>query len=286
MFELLYFLPKNLISYLFGLLSMMPLPISVREPLYTWYGKRYHVEMTEVELPLAEYHSLQAFFTRNLKPGSRTIGQGVVSPVDGSVEQTGELNGGVLIQAKGKQYSLAQLLQSNELAARFSGGSYATLYLAPGDYHHIHSPVDGEISTSVYVPGALWPVNEWSVETIDNLFVKNERVITIIESAKGAFALVKVGATNVGSIRTTYNDFRGNPFSQIIGPAPSVLHQSYAPTLPVQKGSRIGSFFLGSTVVLLSETRELVSIPSGKIRYGQSLFENLANKSAGVVHGG
>lgn len=272
MLNILYVLPKSILSYLFGLLAVIPIPMPLRESFYGWYAQRYGVAVEEASRPLHEYKSLQDFFTRDLKEGIRPVGEGLVSPVDGRVVQVGTLSSGELLQAKGKSYTLADLLQSKDLEKKFIGGSYATIYLAPGDYHHIHSPINGMIKASLYVPGELWPVNDWSVERIERLFTRNERITTYIESSPGSVALVKVGATNVGSIRTEYNDFRGNPFSHLWGVAPTVVHQQFEPKIEVMKGQRVGSFYLGSTVILLSEQLGLEQLSLGRVKMGQSLL--------------
>ena len=272
MLKILYILPKRLISFLFGLIAVIPLPVAIREPVYGWYARRYGVVVEEADKSLKEYPSLQEFFTRDLRPGLRLIGPGVVSPVDGKIVEFGAIDSGTLIQAKSKRYTLGGLLKSSELAKRFASGSYVTLYLAPGDYHHIHAPVAGKISFSTYIPGTLWPVNEESVENVDDLFTKNERITTVIESDYGAFAVVKVGATNVGSIRTSYNEFRANPGHYLFGFRPSIVHKAYEPGIQVEKGERIGSFFLGSTVILISEdVTMLEQLTAGQIQLGKTL---------------
>ena len=146
MLKLLAILPKNLISWCFGKLAQIQLPDSLRMPLLRWYSERYGANIAEAELKLEAYQSLSAFFSRNLKPGLRPIADRIVSPVDGRLVRTEAIRAEQFIQAKGISYPLAELLASGDYAEKFREGSFATLYLAPGDYHKIHSPCDGHIA--------------------------------------------------------------------------------------------------------------------------------------------
>ena len=287
--HLLRFLPKNLLSAVFGRFAALELPAVLNVSLLTWYAKRYRVNLEEAEKPLNEYPSLLKFFTRNLRSGIRPIGEGVVSPVDGRISELGPIRNGELVQAKGIFYSLDQLLGSADLAARYREGYFLTIYLAPGDYHHIHSPVDGDIGEFVALPGTLWPVNEGSVCQIPKLFCENERLISFVESRDfGTVAVVKVGATNVGSIRLTYDSFVTNRspatrtfsalWSKVLGrkvpPGPGVFHQVYREKKEVKKGERIATFELGSTVILLFEAGKFsphADCRRGVIRLGNQL---------------
>jgi phosphatidylserine decarboxylase len=214
---------------------------------------------------------LGEFFTRPLKEGSRPVGDGVVSPVDGVVIEHGPIEEGRLLQVKGRTYSVHRLLTQAVDSERYRDGYFATIYLAPHNYHRIHSPVDGEVREAVLVPGTLWPVNSWSVNNIDGLFTVNERVITQIATSTGEVSVVAVGAFNVGSISVTFDpELRSNSHVR------SITRRCYSPARAVKKGEHIGTFHLGSTVVLLFDRQTvaagaLVGIERGEVRMGQSL---------------
>ena len=273
MYALLRCLPRNLLSHVTGRLASCPLPQPVRNSLIHWFCRRYRVKTEEAARPVAEYRSLKAFFIRDLKPGVRPLGEGLVSPVDGRLSQAGVIEQGTLVQVKGKEYDVQSLLADPVLAERFANGFYLTFYLAPGDYHHIHAPAAGVITGASLVPGDLWPVNDWSVSHIDRLFCRNERVISVLDTEDyGTIAVVKVGATNVGSVRLAYAPLTGNQAPWLFRSGKAVVRQEFEPPIRVEKGERIGTFELGSTVLLLLEPgRFSGSCPEGPVRMGMSL---------------
>ena len=245
--RLLRFLPKNLISRWFGRIARCEWPRWWVLRLNRFWAAHFCVDLAEAARPLSEYASLMAFFTRELKQGVRPIAAGnelLVNPVDGRLGAYGKIEGEQLLQAKGMRYSLAALLGSEQAARPFQNGHFMTLYLSPRDYHRIHSPVTGEIRQSLYEPGTLWPVNPPAVARIPALFAVNERVTCWIDSWHGPLALVMVGATNVGSIRLAYHDFVTNR-----GAERAVLE--HRPHIHVEAGDPVGTFELGSTVLLL-----------------------------------
>jgi len=267
MYSLLYFVPKNLLSHLFGRLASVRLPRFAAAWVNKTYARIYGVDLSEAEYPPEHYPSLQAFFTRNLKAGLRPIGEGIVAPVDGDLTSAGEIENELLIQAKGRFYTLGRLLGDDASAAYFRGGFFYTFYLAPKDYHHIHAPVDGEVESCRYIPGKLWPVNSWSVPRIEELFAVNERIVSIIKTPSGRVAVVKVGATNVGSISLSFDKHRSNNFVRAVSFAPQPKSIPLKLPVKVSRGERIASFNLGSTVILLLERPGFV--PVEPIRYGQ-----------------
>ena len=172
---------------------------------------------------------------------------------------------------KGREYSVAGLLGNDELAARFAQGQVWNFYLSPQDAHHIFSPVDGKIVKSVHVPGKLWPVNDWAISAVDGLFVVNERVITFIETEHGMVAVVMVGATNVGRIALSYAPIETNRAPWKKHPQKSLVH---SPPVSLSRGEKIGTFKMGSTVVLVFEKRLFDVTKTGtqvKVAYGSSL---------------
>ncbi len=164
--------------------------------------------MTEAVQPDPfRYASFNEFFTRALKPDVRALASGpreIACPVDGAISEAGKIDGASLLQAKGRHYTLDELLASRAWAKHFEGGSFATIYLAPFNYHRVHMPLDGRLRETVYVPGRLFSVNAATASLVPRLFARNERVLTWFDTAFGEFALILVGALNVGSIATVW----------------------------------------------------------------------------------
>jgi len=214
-----------------------------------FFAAYYQINLKEAEKDIYDYKTIGDFFTRRLKPGVRPIKGQWVHPVDAEIRDFGRISDGKLLQVKGKYYSVEDLL-CNDIAAIFKDGFFITYYLCPTDYHRIHSACGGEIFMSQHIPGKLWPVNDWSVNTIENLFAVNERVISYIKTSDGIVASVKVGATNVGKISLAYNDeIISNQWS-----SGGKLLQHY-PTIAISSGQDLGCFHMGSTVVLLLEKK-------------------------------
>lgn len=268
---LLKFLPKRTMSRAFGNLTRAKLPASAHRAAIRSFANRYRVDVAEAEKPLDEYRTFGEFFTRRLKPGTRPIAPGddvPVSPVDGTVSQAGVGEAGLLVQAKGRTYTLAALLDDEEEAKRFAGGIYLTLYLSPRDYHRIHAPLGGRILGWGHVPGQLWPVNRPSVAGVPDLFAVNERLITYLETPLGHVALVAVGATMVGRIRASYDDI----VTQIGRTGRRVR---YDHPREVGKGDELGMFEMGSTVILLFEPHRVALdgrlAPEVSVRVGEPI---------------
>lgn len=226
---LLTLLPKRALSCVCGWLCSTPLPRAVRVRLFRWFARRYGANLDEVALELGQYRSLQAFFRRALRPGSRPVAaQTLVWPCDGRIVTTGAITAGRIEQVKGNTYALADLVGDDELAKALDGGSQATIYLAPGDYHRVHAPFAATIAHVRALPGTLFPVNPPAVRSIDNLFARNSRHVFRCRLPNGlAAAVVMVGAYNVG----------GTTVTRVAG--------------DVAAGDEIGQFGFGSTVVVL-----------------------------------
>lgn len=270
MYSLLRYVPKNYASYFIGKLVHTPLS----KPFLRWFARTYQIDIDAAERPIDEYQSIGHFFTRNLKEGLRPIEGDLVSPVDGVLRNYGVITGGLLEQVKGRDYSVGSFLGSDELGRQFDGGIFFNLYLSPQDYHHVHSPVTGEVTRAVHVPGKLWPVNDWSMSNVENLFCVNERILTLVRTPNyGDVAVVMVGATNVGKMSVTYDAFISNNLRT----AKPEVH-TYDPGRAIKAGDRLGTFHMGSTVVLLFERGklDLASVPlhqPQKVRYGQTLVK-------------
>jgi phosphatidylserine decarboxylase len=236
------------------------------------FMRLYTVEMTEAlqQEPL-RYGSFNEFFTRALRPDARPIAaarDAIACPVDGTVSEAGRIERDKLLQAKGHTYTLSELLAQQPWAHRFVGGSFATIYLAPYNYHRIHMPARGELESTVYVPGRLFSVNMITAQLVPRLFARNERILTLFKGEFGHFALIMVGALNVGSMATVWaGDMM--PAAQrrvtVLPPRHVVL----------EKGAEMGRFNMGSTVILLFEANHAHFEPeiraAAMVKLGQSL---------------
>ena len=234
---------------------------------------RYGVDMAEAADPRVEaYASFNEFFTRALKAGARPLASArFLCPVDGAISQLGAIDGDRIFQAKGHHYTTRALVGGDAtLAAHFAGGSFATLYLSPKDYHRIHMPCAGALRRMIHVPGDLFSVNPVTARGVPGLFARNERVVCEFDTATGPFVLVLVGATIVGSMATVWHGVV-NP------PRPGKIREwTYAPgKVVLEHGAEMGRFLLGSTVVLLFP-RDVIAfnpawVPGGAIRMGQAM---------------
>jgi phosphatidylserine decarboxylase len=259
-------LPKNILSRWAGWLATKRLPTPFLMFLLKNFVKVFKVNMNESQYPLESFPTFNDFFTRPLKPGLRPIAGDadiVVSPVDGIIGPFGNIKDGRLIQAKGLDYSLAQLLDDPEKSRFFQNGQFITIYLAPYHYHRIHAMVGGKISKGAYIPGALWTVSPIGVNYVKNLFAINERLNTYIDTPKGPCVLIKVGATVVGKIKVKYSSVESN--------LANAQRQEIRLENPykVEKGDEVGRFELGSTVICIFPPQ---SIQWENIRSGQDIF--------------
>jgi phosphatidylserine decarboxylase len=241
------------------------------------FVRLYPVDVSEAERPVPDgYACFNDFFTRGLQPGARPIdpaAASVVSPADGTIQQIGRLHGGDLLQVKGSPFGAAELLGGEPgSAAPYRDGAFVTIYLAPWNYHRVHMPLDGRIVRMSHVPGELWSVNATTAARVPRLFTRNERLVCHCEAHWGPFAVVLVGALNVGSISTVWA-------GQVL-PRRSreVAHWDYPagqPGLTLGRGALLGQFNLGSTVVVLLPPRTVRwrdgLAPGDATRVGQTL---------------
>ena len=268
---ILYMAPLKLLSRLVGKVAGAKLPRFLLHFIIKMLIRVYKIDMSLFRLHVNEFTTLNEFFTRALKEGARTVDpapESVISPVDGTLLNFGEITEGRLMQAKGEGSSLDDLIDIPGFRKRFMGGTYVTIYLSPKDYHRIHSPLAGTIRGYSYIPGKLYPVNSYAVNNIERLFSRNERLITYIETEKTMFAVVKVGATNVGSIRVTYKEeIRTNARQPA---ASEVFMNGHL----IEKGEELGHFEFGSTVIVLFE-KDMVRLNSltqyQHVHYGEAL---------------
>ena len=247
-----YILPKRLLTYWSGLFASSK-QRWLKNRLIHWAIKHFKIDLSDAVIQNPEeYPSFNAFFTRALLPQARPIDasqQSIISPCDGIVSEQGFIEYGTLIQAKNQTYSVRALV--GDWGANYAnGGSYATIYLSPRDYHRVHMPVDGQLIESVYQPGELFSVNEQTVEHIPRVLARNERLIARFETAFGEILVVFVGALLVAGIEPVWH------------PSTSTLRAKgyrFKPKAPLffAKGDEIGQFHFGSTVIIL--------LPPGRI---------------------
>jgi phosphatidylserine decarboxylase len=287
----------------------VPIPRPLRRPVLGVAARVLGMDLSEARDPVTAFGSLDELFVRRLRAGARewpSRPDVAGSPVDGVVGAHGGIEAGELVQAKGRRYTVAELLDDAEQATRFEAGSYLTLYLAPRHYHRIHAPVGGSVAEARHIPGRLLPVNRPAVGRIDRLFPRNERLVVLMEPHDpglgpepaealldagaaepwreasagmaeapagrwlgGAVAVVAVGAFNVGRITTDFDEALATNRRRA-----QVETHRYDPPLALDRGEGLMAFHLGSTVVLLFERR--VEYAAGvehgaELRLGQPL---------------
>ncbi|HEX2492896.1 MAG TPA: archaetidylserine decarboxylase [Steroidobacter sp.] len=263
-----YVLPKHLLSRAVYRLARSESPL-IRRMLLRAFLNGYNVEMAEaVESDPYAYRSFNAFFTRALKPGVRPVEADpavIVSPVDGALSQCGDLKDDLLLQAKGRYYSLEELLaQDREAVAAYRGGSFACIYLAPFNYHRIHMPCAGTVRSNLYVPGELFSVNASTARAVPRVFARNERLICDFETPFGRMAVILVGALFVGSMETVHcGEINPPPRGR---KAPRLIDAGVGRAF--DKAEELGRFNMGSTVVLLFQ--------KDRIEWGRSLTPQAA----------
>ncbi len=250
--------PKGLYTRAIGWGARARLPRPLRGPAYRAFARWVGADLAEVELPLAEYPSLGSFFARRLVDGARPVASApsaVAAPCDGAVAAAGRADRGRLIQAKGRDYSLAALLVDRELAATLEGGTYVTFYLSPRDYHRVHAPVSGDVIGYDYVPGSLHPVNPLFANHVEGLFATNERVIIRLETDAGPVAVVMVAALGVGNVELAFahsvDDLPDSSETRHLRSARERRCVRFARPLAVKQGDELAAFHLGSTVILV-----------------------------------
>lgn len=252
---LLHFVPKNALSWLCGVAARIRWP----KPIAGWicgaFVKAFKIDMSESENSLENFQSIEGVFTRSLKPGSRPIEASLVSPADGFLASSNKIEADSIVQAKGINYSASELVFGESLAGREHDFAWqTTVYLAPHNYHRVHSCVSGKLLRSLYIPGELWPVNLPAVSYVPQLFTRNERLTFEIEAENGGrIFLVMVGALNVGRIASPYFDYISNNSKRQLGARPSA--QSFSPAKNIAAGSELGTFMLGSTVILIFDQK-------------------------------
>jgi len=270
--SLFYILPHHAISWLmFKLARIRWTPL--KNFIIRTYTDINPVKMHEaVEEDMFAYESLNAFFTRALKPECRPFDENEknwLCPVDGSVSQAQAIKDGRIFQAKGQEYSLLELVGGDKnLEKVFKDGQFATLYLSPRDYHRIHMPTTGTLKHMQYIPGRLFSVATFVVENIPRLFARNERCVCYFETDQGPMAMILVGAINVSAIETVWHGL-------ITSEAKKIKRFDYSDeNIVLNRGDEMGRFNLGSTVIVLATEEMRIDqnmTAEAEIKLGQCL---------------
>lgn len=273
-------LPHHAVSRGAGSIASSEVPW-LKNLLIRRFIKAYDVDMSQAARGVEEFKSFNDFFTRELKPGMRPLADSsahILSPADGAVSQIGKIEQGRIFQAKGRHFTTEQLLGGDkEAAARFEGGSFATIYLSPRDYHRVHMPAAGTLTSTTYVPGELFSVNQVTAENVDGLFARNERLSCLFEGPDGIFANVMVGAMIVAGIETVWGGL-------VETHNPKLVREEFgAGEHAFEAGDEMGRFILGSTAVLLFEPGKVewdASLKAGDaVRVGQAIGKRLQPKA-------
>ncbi len=274
-----HLLPRYTITRLFYWLTRVRLP-AVKNFLINRFVGLYDVNIAEVSRAVPDgYESFNAFFTRELRDNARPVDaaeDAIVSPVDGTVSACGTIDGQHIFQAKGHEYTLNDLLAINlEEAKRFEGGSFATIYLAPYNYHRIHAPAAGHLRELHHVPGDLFSVNTATVGRLEGIFARNERLICHFDTSAGPMGVIFVGALNVGSMTTPWTGELRPVRAGTVARLPLDGNVS----TEVESGDLLGWFNMGSTVILLFPPSTVSwdgrLVPGEIVRMGESIGTRL-----------
>ncbi|GAC1368638.1 MAG: archaetidylserine decarboxylase [Polyangiales bacterium] len=264
--QLIRVLPRSAISKALGTLCEASLPRPLADAVVSTYCRAYRVATHEADPSGMPYRSFDAFFTRKLRHGLRTVEgdpRTLVSPADGRLSELGRIEPHGAIRVKAQDYTLEELIGDRAWARELCGGGFGVVYLSPRDYHRVHAPVDGEIVRVRGIEGDRWPVNALGERYVPGLFVRNRRVVVEIRSpAFGRVAVVFVGAMIVGRMTVVgidQPDVRGD---HVVSPARTIA-----------RGDELGAFHLGSTVVFAvgPGAFDRFTRGTGEVSYGQSV---------------
>ena len=241
-----HIVPQQKLSETAGRLAASENPI-VKKTFVRTFAKAYGISLDEYgRKEFGDFKSFNDFFTRELAEDARPIDntdKGIVSPADGIISQIGHIEQKQLLQAKGRHYAVGHLLADpeNKEDDYFNGGSFATVYLAPSNYHRVHMPFDGKLIETRYVPGTLFSVNNVTAQNVPDLFARNERLVCVFETQYGRAAVVLVGAMIVAGIETVATG-KIERSDEI---------QTLEHNISLNKGDELGRFYLGSTAIVV-----------------------------------
>ena len=263
-----YLLPQKGLTRLANAISNSRV---LARPMISGFRRVFDVSLNEYQVPAEGFPTFDAFFTRALKPDARTFPENpetIACPCDGAISQLGDLNAGRLLQAKGRDYALAELLGSDDWARALDGGRFATVYLAPFDYHRVHMPFAARLVREIRIPGRLFSVSHATTRHVDRLFARNERMVALCETQYGPAAVVMVAAMLVAGIETVWDGAeRTRPGAE--------THDRDLDDLNLARGDELGCFHWGSTVIMVTPPGAPAwrqSLNSGqRVRLGQPL---------------
>lgn len=246
-----YLLPHHGLSRITGWLAEGSF---LKNMLIKAFASHYRVNLKEAEIEDPEqFENFNAFFTRALKPRARPLAKAekaILCPADGAISEIGKIEKDRILQAKGRYYTVANLLADKAAARHFEGGDFATVYLSPRDYHRVHMPLTGTLIKTIYVPGKLFSVNRVTADSVPDLFARNERLVCLFQTEAGLMAVVLVGAMIVAGIETVWSGHV----------CPRKNHQLHVEDYSdgrqeviLETGAELGRFKLGSTAIVLFE---------------------------------
>jgi len=263
-----YLIPQHLLSNLMHRFARLEI-VWLKNTFLRWFVKKYDVNLSEAERDnIEDYCHVNDFFTRSLKSSARILSDAnIVSPVDGIVSHAGVIHSSQILQAKGHYFSVQQLL-ADESSVQFENGQFTTIYLSPKDYHRIHMPFDGQLKSMKYIPGDLFSVNQQTVEAVDGLFARNERLVCNFDTIFGKASVVLVGAIFVGSMETVWQGKVTPPYAKVVR-----FYDYSDKAFSLSKGDELGRFNMGSTVImLLPEGVPMLNLQAGQsIKFGHGL---------------
>ena len=269
MIFLQYILPQHFLSKLMFRFAKIE-TLWIKNTCTRWFVNKYHVNLAEAELEnIEDYINFNDFFTRALKTDLRPISESkLISPVDGIVSQAGKIQDLQIFQAKGRQYSTSELL-ADKASEELKNGSFVTIYLSPKDYHRIHMPCDGSLRSMKYIPGNLFSVNKKTVNNVDRVFARNERLVCFFDTDFGEMVFVLVGAIFVGSMETSWEGQITPPYTKLVK-----TYDYKNREIKLFKGDELGRFNMGSTVIILlpKDSPEMNLHAEQQLKMGQSLI--------------
>ena len=247
---LFHLFPHHLVSRVTFWFTRLPAPL--KNQTIRMFIRKFDVDMSEAIYTKPEdYTSFNNFFTRKLVPDARPITSAenaIACPADGRINQMTGYQNDAVVQAKGKLFSMQQLLGgANGYGSLCENGEFATIYLSPKDYHRVHMPIDGVLVEMIHVPGRLFSVAPYAAEVITKLYSRNERVISIFETAIGYLAVVMVGAVNVSAIEISWAGL-------VTPPRAKRIHRKKYNNVRLKKGEELGRFNMGSTAIIAFES--------------------------------
>ena len=268
--------PHHLVSRITFWLTRQRLPLL--EHIIKGFICLFKVDLQDAAIQdITKFGTFNEFFTRELKEDVRSIDMSmpcITSPCDGKLSMFGEIEKNTLLQAKNKTFTLNEFLTPHcQYLDKFSAGSFYTIYLSPRDYHRVHSSYDGQLLEMIYVPGRLFSVAPYAPKTIDKLYARNERVVSVFKVANGYMAIAMVGAVNVAAIDMVWSGMVTPPHMN------TAVHYDYREQdIHIKKGQQIGTFNMGSTVVIIFSNNYAQALAELAIEQPIKMGETLATR--------